>query len=82
MCVSLTRVDASEDPGLCASLAAALKHVAVNDDICKEIAERGGVARLLELLPAGCAAGMRNSRGRAPRACASSRGRTATSRSS
>ena len=57
LCVSLTRVDASEDPGLCASLAAALKHVAVNDDICKEIAERGGVARLLELLPAGCAAG-------------------------
>ena len=57
LCVSLTAVDASEDPGLCASLAVALKHVAVNDDICKEIAERGGVARLLELLPASCASG-------------------------
>lgn len=50
LCVSLTRVEASEDPVLCASLTTALKHVAVNDDICKEIAERGGVARLLELL--------------------------------
>ena len=50
LCVSLTAVEASEDPVLCASLTTALKHVAVNDDICKEIAERGGVARLLETL--------------------------------
>ena len=43
-------MDAKEDAHLCASLASALKHTAVNDDICKETAEHGGVARALELL--------------------------------
>ena len=50
LCASLKRVDAKEDAHLCASLASALKHTAVNDDICKETAEHGGVARALELL--------------------------------
>lgn len=53
---ALARLPAEEDPALLAAVADTLKHTAVNDDICKEVAERGGLTRAFDLLR-GCGAG-------------------------
>ena len=47
---ALARLPAEENPALLAAVADTLKHTAVNDDICKEVAERGGLTRAFDLL--------------------------------
>ena len=53
---ALARLPAEENPALLAAVADTLKHTAVNDDICKEVAERGGLTRAFDLLR-GCSGG-------------------------
>ena len=44
LCSALQNTPPEDDPSLVASLAVALKHTAVNDEICKETAEKGAGA--------------------------------------
>ena len=67
LCAALAREAAAEtvDLRLARELAAATRHVAVNDDICRETAERGGLDTALRLLR-----GPATSSARATKACA------------
>jgi hypothetical protein len=47
LCAALKNTPTEDDPSLVANLAWALKHTAVNDEICKETAEEGGLHRVL-----------------------------------